>query len=50
MYMEIPLPTLKQQNKIASLMSYFDKHIQNEERQLEYLEILKKSLLQKLFI
>ena len=48
--MEIPLPTLKQQNKIASLTSYCDKHIQNEERQLEYLEILKKSLLQKLFI
>ena len=48
--MEISLPALAQQNKIAVLMSYCDKHIQNEESHLEYLEILKKSLLRNLFI
>lgn len=46
----IPLPSIEEQDKIASFLSKIDQKIQNEKAILEQLEIQKKYLLQNLFV
>lgn len=46
----IPIPSLPEQEKIASVLSKFDKKIELEEKLLEKYEKMKKGLMQKMFI
>ena len=46
--MKIPLPPLKEQEKIADILSTVDEKIDAIEEQIQKAEILKKGLLQKL--
>lgn len=46
----IPLPCLKEQQKIADFLSSFDEKISTEKETLEHLKQLKKGLLQQMFI
>ena len=48
--MSIFLPNLKTQNKIAKMLSLYDKKINIEETCLNKFVTLKKSLLQQMFI
>ena len=44
----IPLPSLEEQNQIASILSSIDKNIEEKQRKLEQTKSLKKSLMQDL--
>ncbi len=44
----IPLPPLPEQQKIASILSSMDSHIEEKQRKLEQTQSLKKSLMQDL--
>ena len=46
---EIAIPCLEEQQKIASFFSTLDQKIELNERKLEFLEKLKKGLMQKIF-
>jgi len=46
--LEIPLPPLPEQQKIASILSTMDSHIEEKQRKLEQTQSLKKSLMQDL--
>jgi type I restriction enzyme S subunit len=46
--MLIPIPDIKEQRKIASILSIVDSQIQNRQEQRSKLETLKKGLMQKL--
>ena len=45
---EIPLPPLPEQQKIASILTSVDSHIEEKQRKLEQTQSLKKSLMQDL--
>ncbi len=47
---DLPVPTLKEQNQISSFFSAFDEKINFIQSQIEYMEEYKKGLLQKMFI
>ncbi|MDD2440205.1 MAG: restriction endonuclease subunit S [Methanosarcinaceae archaeon] len=47
---KIPLPPLPEQEKIASILSKVDEQIEETERIIEKTELLKKGLMQKLFV
>lgn len=46
----IKIPCIKEQNKIADFLGTIDKKIEKEEKKLEKLRIVKKGLLQKMFV
>lgn len=46
--MKIPIPPLKEQEKIAEILSTTDKHIEDLDRLIEDYELLKKGMMQKL--
>jgi type I restriction enzyme S subunit len=47
---EIPLPTLAEQTKIANFLSAIDEKISNCAERLEKMEVWKKGLLQQMFV
>ncbi|HBF0312684.1 restriction endonuclease subunit S [Clostridioides difficile] len=46
----IPIPSIKEQEKIASFLSLIDKKIEKDEEKLELLNQYKKGLLQQMFV
>lgn len=47
---KVPIPCLKEQQKIADFLSSFDEKISTEKEILEHLKQLKKGLLQQMFV
>ena len=50
MEIEVPLPNFKEQQKIGSYFSHLDSLISLQQRKLEKLKNIKKSLLEKMFV
>lgn len=48
--LKIPLPTLKEQQKIADFLAAIDDKVELEEKKLEHVKLFKKSLLQQMFV
>ena len=46
----INIPTIKEQQKIGNFLEQFDQYITLHQRKLEHLQLLKKALLQQLFV
>ena len=46
----IHVPTIKEQQKIGNFLEQFDQYITLHQRKLEHLQLLKKALLQQLFV
>ena len=47
---KVPIPCLKEQQKIANFLSSFDQKISTEKEKLKHLKQLKKGLLQRMFV
>ncbi|MGG2059673.1 restriction endonuclease subunit S [Priestia megaterium] len=48
-FLEIPMPSFEEQQKIASFFSLMDKKIEKQKEKIKQLELLKKGMMQKIF-